>query len=314
MKILFTLNHKDPSYFKSIENLGYEVEYINENNFKLTESAKSADIIVCYNPFENLNLRDFPKLKWIQLTSVGVDQVPFDYIEKNNIILTHNKGGYSIPMSEWVVLKALEHLKNSKNIFENQKNRNWNMDFSLKELYGKTIGFIGTGSIAQESAKRFAGFNVELIGLNTNGHSTDYIKNCYSSNQKKFFLSICDIVVLTLPSTNKTFQYLKYNDFQEMKNTSYFINVSRGDNIKESDLLKALDDNLISGAALDVFETEPLPSSSPIWSNNKISISSHNSWISENILTRRFNLIYENLLRYINGNELLYSIDLNKGY
>lgn len=314
MKVLFTLKHRDPSYFEKIEELGYEVEFIDERTFKLSETAKCADVLVCYNPFDDLDIAELSSLKLLQLSSVGIDQAPLEYLEKNNIVLSHNKGGYSIPMGEWIVLKILEHIKHTKTLVENQKNHKWHMDFSIQELFGKTIGFIGTGTIAQEAAKRLSGFEADLIGLNTKGHETRYITNCYPLSQKEVFLKKCDFVILTLPATEKTKNFLSLEDFKSMKDTSFLINVSRGQNMNESDLISAIKSDMIAGAALDVFVQEPLPSESPLWDLKNVFISSHNSWISENILDRRFSLIYENLKRFIEKDALLNVIDFKKGY
>ena len=103
----------------------------------------------------------FPNLKWIQLLSAGINQVPEEKIRKRNILLTNSRGVYSIPIAEWIVLKTLEMYKNSKEFHEKQKNKTWKQNTHLLELYGKTIGFVGTGSIAQEAAKRFEGFGVK---------------------------------------------------------------------------------------------------------------------------------------------------------
>ncbi|MCT4661723.1 MAG: phosphoglycerate dehydrogenase [Tissierellales bacterium] len=314
MKILFTLKHKNPNYFDKVKELGYEVHFIDERNFTLNDEAKDCDILVCYDPFNDLDLSSLPNLKWLQLSSVGIDQAPLQYLEKNSIILTHNKGGYSIPMGEWIVLKILEHLKKTKTLIENQNNHKWHMDFSLQELLGKTVGFIGTGTIAQEAAKRLVGFEANLIGLNTSGKETTYIKNCYPLKDKSKFLSMCDFVVLTLPATNSTKDFLSLKDFETMKDTSFLINISRGQNLNETDLIKALNSNMISGAALDVFVEEPLPESSPLWDMESVFISSHNSWISNQIFDRRFDLVYENLKRYASKEKLLHVIDFKKGY
>jgi phosphoglycerate dehydrogenase-like enzyme len=125
---------------------------------------------------------------------------------------------------------------------------------------------------------------------------------------------MCDFVVLTLPATNSTKDFLSLKDFETMKDTSFLINISRGQNLNETDLIKALNSNMISGAALDVFAEEPLPESSPLWDMESVFISSHNSWISNQIFDRRFDLVYENLKRYASKEKLLHVIDFKKGY
>ena len=313
MKALFTYDYGVTNMDK-IRNLGYELYYKHEKDITYTKNIKDIEILVCYNPFKTLDISKLSNLKWIQLSSIGIDQVSIQYLKENNIILTNNKGGYSIPMGEWVVMKTLELLKNSKALYLNQLNKKWKIDTSILELYGKTIGFIGTGSIAVESAKRLQGFGVKILGLNTTGKDTTYFDKCYPIDDIKSMVSHCDIVVLSVPYTNKTHHLINEDILSSMKDESYIINVSRGSIIKEEDLIKFLNLGKIKGAALDVFESEPLPIDNPLWNMDNVILTPHNSWVSEMRNARRFNTIYENFKRFKIGEDLLNVVNLNKGY
>ncbi|EOD01506.1 phosphoglycerate dehydrogenase [Caldisalinibacter kiritimatiensis] len=297
-----------------IKKLGYKLIYIHEKEITNCESIKDIDILVCYNPFNNLDISKLKNLKWIQLSSIGIDQAPIKHIKENDIILTNNKGGYSIPIGEWVVLKILELAKNSNKFYKKQQKKKWKLDTSVLEIFGKTIGFIGTGSIAKESAKRLQGFDAKLIGLNTSGRDVEYFDKCYGVNDFKYMVSLCDIIVVSIPYTSKTHHLLNEEIFKEMKNNVYIINVARGNIINERHLIKYLKNGKIKGAALDVFENEPLSPDSPLWELDNVIITPHNSWVSEMRNERRFNLIYENMKRYINGEKLLNVVNLEKGY
>ena len=164
MKALFTFKYKDEE-MKSLEKLGFDIIFKDERNITFSEEIKDIDLMVCFDPFNKIDIGLFPNLKWIQLLSAGINQVPIDKIIAQDIILTNNRGGYSIPIAEWIVLKILEMIKNSKEFYDKQNKKIWKMDTSLLELYGKTVGFIGTGSIAQEAAKRLEGFGVKILEL-----------------------------------------------------------------------------------------------------------------------------------------------------
>lgn len=153
---------------KAVKDLGYEPVYISEKEISYSDEISDVDILVCYDPFDKLDISKLKQLKWIQLSSIGIDQVPKDKVKKQGIIVVNNKSGYSIPMGEWIVMKMLELLKNSKSFFNAQSEKRWQMDNSLLELYNKTVCFIGTGSIASEAAKRLQGFGVNIFGINTN--------------------------------------------------------------------------------------------------------------------------------------------------
>ncbi|BDB03442.1 phosphoglycerate dehydrogenase [Clostridium botulinum] len=313
IKALFTYNYGKEN-MKKIESLGYDITIINEKEIQYKNNLKDTEVLVCYNPFNTLDISLMENLKWIQLSSTGVDQVPKDIVLKNNVIVTNNNGGYSIPIAEWIVLKTLELLKNSKEFYKKQENKIWKLDTSLLELCGKTIGFIGTGSIAKETAKRFSGFNVNILGVNTKGRDVEYFNKCYSKENIKEMVSKSDIVILSIPYTKETENLVDENVLNSMKDGVLFINISRGSIVDERKLIENLKLGKIKGAALDVFEEEPLFKDNPIWELDNAIITPHNSWISEKRNIRRFDIIYENLKNYKEGTELKSVVNMNKGY
>lgn len=313
MKALFTYHYGEDK-METINDLGYEVLYIHESEITNCKDIEDIDILVCYNPFKNLDIRKLKNLKWIQLSSIGIDQAPLDYITKKGIILTNNKGGYSIPMGEWIILKILEIYKNSKYFYEKQREGKWKLSTDVLELYGKTVSFLGTGTISKEGAKRLKGFGVKVLGLNTKGRDTEHFDKCYAMADLDELLSVSDVVVCAIPYTNETHHLLNEDKMDKMKTGSVLINISRGSIIDERALIKKITEEKFMGVALDVFEKEPLPEDSPLWNFSNVYISPHNSWISEMRNERRFNKIYDNMSRYINGKELMNVVDLNRGY
>lgn len=316
-KILFTYGFEDGKLeerINTLEQLGYEVFYEDERNFRYRDYMNEIDVLVTHNVFKGVNLERFPKLKWIQLTSMGFEQVPKKEVLERKIIVTNNKKGYSIPMGEWIVLNILEMMKNRKSIYKNQEDKRWFMDFSVEEVYEKTIAFIGTGDIAMESVKRLKGFGVNLLGVNTDGRSIQGFDQCFPLEKIDSVLERSDVVISTLPNTEKTHHLIDKAKLEKMKEDGYLINVSRGAIINEEDLIRHLQEGKLKGVALDVFENEPLSKSSQLWDINRVIISSHNSWISENIGARRWDLFHENFKRYIVDEELLNQVQIKRGY
>lgn len=313
MKALFTYDYGKEKMQK-IRELGYEIVIRKEKDLVVDDDIKDIDILVCYNPFDTLDISLLKNLKWIQLSSIGIDQAPLDIIEENNILLTNNKGGYSIPMGEWIVLKTLEMFKNSKSFYENQRDKRWKIDTSILELYGKTIGFIGTGTIAQEAAKRFQGFGVDILGLNTNGRETKYFDKCYSKEEIDKLYSKSDVIVVSIPYTDETHHMIDLEAFDKMKDSVYLINVARGSIINEKDLINHIKLEKIGMAALDVCEQEPLDKDSELWELDNVILTPHNSWVSEMRNERRFDTILENMKKYKNNQELINKVNINKGY
>lgn len=313
IKALFTYNYGTENMGK-IKALGYEIIMKDERELYFTEELKDIDILLCYNPFNTLNISKFTNLKWIQLTSIGIDQVPLEVVKERDIILTNNKGGYSIPIGEWIVLKILEMFKNSKAFYQKQEQKKWKIDTSLLEIYGKTVGFIGTGTIAVEAAKRLKGFGVNILGVNTKGADVEYFNKCYSIDSLKDMVKLCDVIIVSIPYTDQTHHLINKELFLEMKDGVYIVNIARGSIIDEKSMIESLKDGKVGGAALDVFEKEPMDEANPLWDMENVIITPHNSWVSEMRNERRFDMIYENLKRYISGEGLINIVNLEKGY
>jgi len=313
LKALFTYDYGSEKIDK-IKSLGYEVILKKENGLVYSDDLADVEVLVCYDPFSTLDITKMKNLKWIQLSSIGVDQAPIDYIKEKGILLTNNKGGYSIPIGEWIVMSILLLAKNSMNFYENKKNKKWQLDTSIIEIYGKTVGFIGTGSLAKEAVKRLKGFEVKILGVNSNGRYIEGFDMCFSKDNVNEMLKFCDFVVVTMPYTKETHHFINKERFKAMKDGVYFINVARGSVVDEKELILNLKNGKIKAAALDVFEKEPLDEKSPLWDMENVYITPHNSWVSEKRNERRFNLIYENMRRYIKGEKLLNIVDLEKGY
>ena len=251
MKVLFTKDYGKEKFDK-IRELGYEIIYYNENIVTNNEDVDSADILVTYNPFKTLDINKMDNLKYIQITSIGIDHIPVDKILNRDIVIANNKGGYSIPIGEWIVMYILEIYKNSKRFHEQQLNKEWKQNFSISELRNKKIGFIGTGTLATEAAKRLQGFDVEIWGVNTTGHNKKYFDKCFKNDEMDEVFKTCDVVVATIPATKETLGIINKDKFEIMKNGSVFINVGRGNIINEEDLIRYI--NKFKGVALDVFE------------------------------------------------------------
>lgn len=299
---------------ENLAKLGYDITLIDESKITWDDKFESTEVLACYNPFNRIDISKMKKLKLIQLSSVGIDQISQKDRINPKFMLCNNKGGYSIPMGEFAVLKILELYKNSKNQYEKQRNKLWKWDVNVLELFGKTVGFIGTGSIASESAKRLQGFEVNIIGMNTNGKETQYFDKCFPAILLNEMLPLCDVVVITIPYTKATHHFIDAQCFNAMKDGVYFINIARGAIVDELALIDCLKSGKLKGAALDVFEVEPLPIDNPLWDLKNVIITPHNSWISQMKDTRRYNILYQNMKNYANGVSLNNIVNIEKGY
>lgn len=313
MKALVTFKYKDEE-LQALKDLGYDIIFQDEREFQFSEDMEEAQVLVCFNPFDELNLEDLPNLKWLQVLSAGINQVPLDMVKERGITLSNNRGCYSIPIAEWTVMKVLEMIKNSKEFYEKQEQKLWEMDSSLLELTDKTVGFIGTGSIAEETAIRLKAFGVNLVGVNFTGRENEHFHKIYKIDELDKVIHEFDFLIIAAPYTDKTHHLIDEDVFKAMKDGVYLVNIARGSIIDEEALISNLQSGKVKKAALDVFEEEPLPQDSPLWDLDNVIISPHNSWPSQLIPKRRFEIAYNNMKRYINNEELINVVDVEKGY
>lgn len=313
MKVVFTYDY-GISDMKRIRDLGYEVTIISEHEITNTKEVNEADVLVCYNPFSKIDVSKMTNLKLIMLSSIGFDQLPFKNVEEQGITVTNNKGGYSIPMGEWIVMNILEIYKRSRRRYKCSIEKRWSMDTEVLEIFDKNVLFLGTGTIAMEGAKRLAGFGMHITGASKSGRTNEIFANVIKLSEAMHNLDTYDIVVCTLPHTEETEGLIDGAFLDGMKVGSALINVSRGDIVDEKALIKCLKSDKLLGVALDVFEHEPLSEDSELWDFDNVYLSSHNSWISERRNSRRFQYIYRNLKSYIEGSPLINVVDVKRGY
>ncbi len=314
MKVLLTYDFKDDNKIKKLESLGYEVIVAKEKELEINEDNKDIDVLVTVGAFDYVDIDKFENLKLIQLLTTGVNQVPKEKVINSDLILANNKLGFNIPIGEWIVLSVLQLAKQSKKFFKQQDNKEWKMDWQLSEIYNKTIGFLGTGDIAKEASKRLQGFGVNIVGINSTGNPTEYFEKTYSLDNMNEVLGSFDYLVVALPYTKDTHQLVNREFIDKLKDGVSIVNIARGTIIDEKEMIKSLESGKIASAALDVFEIEPLPADNPLWEMENVIVTPHNSWSSEVHDERRFDITYENLKRFINGEEIINIIDLERGY
>lgn len=296
MKLLLTgaFNYTE-TQFRDLENLGFDITFIQEERKEVSFDVSEFEVVVCNNLFLYNDISKFNKLKAVQLTSAGVDRVPLNYIKENNIQLYNAKDVYSIPMAEWVVLKILEVYKKSKLFWQNQENHTWKKERELFELTNKNIGIIGFGDVGTEVSKRLKAFGTNITAINRSKVSSKYIDKYVPLSELDDVLPEMDIIILTVASTPETKHLINKQQLNLMHNNAVLINVARGDLINQEELIKSLDKNKFLGVALDVFEEEPLKES-PLWDYENVHITPHNSFVSEANQIRLFERMYNNLI------------------
>lgn len=278
--------------------LGHEVIYVQDERIPLKEQnidVKEVEGVICNGLFLYNNIEDFINLKYIQLTSAGLDRVPLEYIKQKNIELFNARGVYSIPMAEYAILGVLEIYKKSNIFFQNQKNHVWEKQRDLWELVNKNIAIVGTGDVGYQVAKRFKAFDTNVIGFDLFPREIEYFDKVYSLDALSNEINNIDILILTAPHSKYTHHIVNEELLKNAKNTLLIVNIARGGLMDQECLIQALDQNRIMGAVLDVFEDEPLSSTNVLWDKDNVIITPHNSFVGEYNFKRMQQVIIKNL-------------------
>ena len=277
-----------------LESLGYEMVFVQDERKALNINVSDIDAVVCNSLFLYNDIKEFKNLRAIQLTSAGLERVPLDYINEQGIRLFNARGVYSIPMAEWAILKILEIYKKSRVFYKNQERHKWEKQRELLELTDKTAAIIGYGSVGKEIAKRLKAFGVTVISVDRQVKEDEYVNESILIDNLDLALEKSDIIILTLPLTDETQHLINEEKIKVMKDDAVLINVSRGGIIDETALIESLRNDRFFGVALDVFEEEPLENT-PLWDYDNVLITPHNSFVSNKVNERLFELIFNNL-------------------
>lgn len=261
----------------------------------LSFSPEEIEGIVC-NLFFMKNSPDvLPSLRFIQLTSAGLDRVPLEDIRARGIALFNAGATYARPMAEWAVTQILQIAKGTVPFHRCQQAHTWQKQRDIKELGGMTAAIVGFGHVGREVARRLRAFDVRVAAVDVVRDDSAPFDEYYDITALDEALSIADIAVLTLPLTAATHHILDARRLALMKRNAILVNVARGALIDEQALIAHLQDGGLLGAALDVFETEPLPADSPLWDMERVLVSPHNSFVGNGNADRLFALVKTNL-------------------
>ncbi|MBP1155406.1 MULTISPECIES: D-2-hydroxyacid dehydrogenase [unclassified Paenibacillus] len=275
---------------------------------------KQSDILITMRRTAHI-MKRMPNLKWTHVVNAGLNDVPFDYLRDHNIVLTSVKGVHKIPIAEYTIGMMLSLVKNSYSLYDLQKKGSWSISTAIDEIHGKTLGILGLGGIGSEIAKRANAFGMNVLALRrTPSQTPDYVQEIIPYAQKERIFRNCDFIVVILPLTEETINFIGQEELSMMKDTAYIINIARGPIIEEKALINSLRGKKIKGAVLDVFDQEPLPSDHPLWQLDNVIITPHMAGHSPNTLKRAMDILIENLKAYPDQKNMINVIDLQKEY
>lgn len=260
-------------------------------------------------------LREAPTLRWFQSHGVGVDGLLNAEIVASDVILTNGASLHTVPMAETVMALILAATKRLPEHAFDQQARRWRR-LPKRELRGSTVGVVGLGRIGTEVGRLCAAFGARVIGLRRSPPDVlpPGVAQVVGLDELPALLAASDYVVLTLALNPTSVGLIGRRELGQMKRTAILVNVARGDVIDEAALIDALRARQVAYACLDTFQTEPLPTDSPLYDLPNVFVTPHNSASSPHMEERVIELFLENLGRLVRGENLLNVVDKRRGY
>jgi phosphoglycerate dehydrogenase-like enzyme len=287
-----------------------------EGMIEAEQHLEKATILVTYGEdLSESQLEKAANLKWIMVLSAGVEQLPFKQILNRDILVTNSRGIHKTQMAEYTISMMLQVYRQEKQLFENEKISKWDKRVRMKEINGQTLLVLGTGAIGQEVARLAQAFQMKTIGVSRSGRPVTYFSEVHTIENIINLLPDADFIVSVLPSTIETRYLLTDDHFKRMKNSAVFINIGRGDLVKSETIMKAIHNQDIAHAVLDVFEQEPLPEDSPLWNEPNITVTPHISGQSPNYMIRALAIFQDNLDKFLKGErDFINIVEPSRGY
>jgi phosphoglycerate dehydrogenase-like enzyme len=262
------------------------------------------------------------KLRWIHAPSAAVHQLLFPEMVKSEVIVTNSREVHGPVVAEHVMALIFALAKKIPQAVILQEKRTWGQEAIWKEgahpreIAGATMGLIGVGSIGRRVAQMASGLGMRVIAVREHVEKgkPDGVEAVFAPSQLDDMLRQSDYVVLAAPLIGATQGLINADRLAAMKPEACLINIGRGPQVDEAALITALRTRRIAGAALDVFEREPLPGDSPLWNVDNLLITPHTAGLTEKLWHRHYELFSDNLRRYLARQPLRFVVDKQKGY
>ncbi len=302
-------------------------------DFSDTSALFDGDEEIFYGAIPPRALTRAPRLKWAQLHTAGINHLTNHPILRSDVRLTTSSGIHAVPIGEFAIGMMLALARKFPLATRKQDRAEWPKGkwklFLGAELRGKTLGVVGYGSIGREAARiAKRGFAMRVLAMTRGGDKRDRGYHepgvgdpdgtlpdaWFTRAQLVDLLAQSDFVLIATPLTDETRDLIGERELRAFKPTAYLVNIARGGIVNEAALARALKENWIAGAGLDVFEQEPLPADSALWKLGNALIAPHISGATSHYDDRAVELFCENLRRYLNGEELLNLVERERGY
>jgi phosphoglycerate dehydrogenase-like enzyme len=260
-------------------------------------------------------LAEAPRLRWVHATSAGagelVHRAGLDRDALDRVVVTTSSGVHAVPLAEFAVLGMLAVAKDLPGLIAGQRARSWpTVRRPFRELHGQTLVLVGLGDIGRETARLGKALGMRTVGVRRSaGPPPPYTDEVHGPDRLPELAGGADAMVVSLPLTEATAGLIDKATIERLPPGCIFVNVGRGGVVDEEALVEALRGRRIAGAVLDVFATEPLPPSSPLWTLPNVLVSPHGAALSERENERIVELFVANLRRFLDGRPLVNAVE-----
>ncbi len=262
-----------------------------------------------------------PALKWLQLTSAGVDRLLDAPVVRSHVTVTTASGIHAVPISEYVIGAMLAFAKGLPRAFRAQQERAWR-PYWPDELEAKTVGVLGIGAIGARVVRISRALAMRVLAMRRSVErkmsgpeaGVPDADEVLPVSELAYLLGESDYVVVALPLTPESRGLIGEAELRAMKPSAVIVNIGRGAIIDEQALVQALKEGWIAGAALDVFQQEPLSGESELWGLENVIVTPHISGGTPRYMERAVELFCDNLRRYLAGEPLRNVVDQERGY
>ncbi|MFH5212229.1 D-2-hydroxyacid dehydrogenase [Antrihabitans sp. NCIMB 15449] len=292
-----------------------EVRYATADT--LAENLSGADVLLVWDFFSTALRRAWTEadsLRWIHVAAAGVDSLLFDELVDSDVLVTNSRGVFDRPIAEFVLATILGFAKDLPTSVRLQDSKLWRHR-ETESIAGTSVLVVGTGAIGRETARLLRAVGMRVAGSGRVGSDNDPdFGVVHASQELKTVVGEFDYVVLLAPLTDATRGMVDAGVLAAMKPTARLVNVGRGELVVTDDLVAALQARELAGAALDVFDTEPLPADHPLWQLDSVLITPHMSGDAVGWRDRLAELFVSNFERYAADHTLVNVVDKSRGY
>lgn len=277
----------------------------------IRQQLETADVAVVASDLDERFIAA-PQLKWVHCGHSGLTKSARPEVFDKGLLVSGSAGRSAAALAQHGFYFALALTFGARALFKAQDAHHWRADpdyYQRLALAGKTLGIVGFGHTGREMAVLGRAFQMSVVAYNRSPRpdhpAVDRMLCALNGDTLDQLIDASDVIMLATQLTDETYHMFGAEQFDRMRDTAFIINMARGAVIDEAALLEALQSNQIAGAGLDVFETEPLPAHSPLWDEQNVVITSHQTPVLSDRMQRVVDTLVENIRRYQQGSALL---------